>query len=342
MTNGYICGYGCYIPRFRIKREEIRKVWGHFEGKISEKAVIGYDEDTCTMAVEAAKNAIKASNTDRDEVGVVAVGSSSPPYALRSLAAEVAMALGLSKEVRVLDFKESEKAGTSALLTCLDIVQTQGGKGLVIASDAPAAIAADSIENAYGASAAALIVGREEGLAKIEGTKSALIEIIADRFRKEGSVLVEDLGIPQYHQITYNNAIQHAVTALLRDLKLSSSDFQHLFIQGHDTREPASVLRKIGFDKSSLHVETLDVIGDSAAASVLIGLVGILEKAIPGERILCASYGAGAGSDAFSVLVKDVQPFRKDVPQMTTYLENKYFIDYNQYLKLKELINLES
>ncbi len=342
MTKLKICGYGCYIPRFRIKREEIQKIWGHFQGRIAEKAVMGYDEDTCTMAVEAAKNAIKNAKIKREEIQVVGIGCSSPPYALRSMAAEVAMAIGIPLNIRLLDFKESEKAGTTALVTCIDIIINKGGKGLVIGSDSPKSIASDPIENTYGASATALIIGKSDGIATIEGASSATIEIIADRFRKEGSEMVEDLGIPQYHQTGYINSIQQAITNLLNELGLTTSDFQHLFIQGHDTREPTRVLRKIGFDKKVLHTDTINVIGDSAAASVLTGLIDILDRANPGERILCASYGSGAGCDAFSILVEKKQEILEDVPIMQTYLENKQYIDYNQYLRFKELIDLET
>ena len=65
MIEMQICGYGSYVPRFRIKREAIQEVWGHFQGNIKEKAVMGYDEDVCTMAVEAAKNAIANAGASR-------------------------------------------------------------------------------------------------------------------------------------------------------------------------------------------------------------------------------------------------------------------------------------
>ncbi|NVM28138.1 MAG: hydroxymethylglutaryl-CoA synthase [Candidatus Helarchaeota archaeon] len=341
MTEMQICGYGSYVPRFRIKRETIQEVWGHFQGNIKEKAVIGYDEDVCTMAVEAAKNAIANAGADREEIAAIAIGTSSPPYALRSIASEIALAVGIRPDVRLVDFKESEKAGTTALLTCIDTISTKGGKGLVVGSDAPTAVASDSIENTYGASAAALLLGKEKGNAIIEGATSASSEIIADRFRKEGSVLVEDLGIPQYHQMDYINAIYQAVSQLLDNLGLSSSDFKYLFVQGHDIREPTRVLKKIGFDKKLLNTDTINLIGDSAAASVLTGIVGILERANPDERILCASYGSGAGCDAVSILVKEKQEILENIPLLTTYLENKHYIDYNQYLKFKELIDLE-
>ena len=341
MVEMEICGYGCYVPRFRIKQEEISKVWGSFGGNIKEKAVMGYDEDCCTMAVEAAKNAIANAGLKREEIAAITVGCSFPPYESKSMASELVMAIGTPMDIRLLDCKESEKAGTTALLTCMDIISNKGGKGLAVGTDSPSAVASDSFENTLGASAAALIIGKEQGIAQIEGTASASLEFIADRFRPEGSSKMEDLGILQYHQADYTNSIRQAVGHLLNELGLKAADFQYLFIQGHDVSEPGRVLKSIGFEKESLLTNTLNLIGDSAAASVLTGLVGILDIANPGERILCASYGPGAGCDAFSVLVKEKQNILENVPILTTYLENKQYIDYNQYLKFKELIELE-
>ena len=56
-----IVGYGAYIPRNRIKVEEIAKVWGadapsYKKGlMLEEKSVPSPDQDTITMSVEASK-----------------------------------------------------------------------------------------------------------------------------------------------------------------------------------------------------------------------------------------------------------------------------------------------
>ncbi len=62
-----IVGYGVYIPSYRIKVEEIARVWGDDPQAISrglviqEKSVPAPDEDTATISVEAARNALKKS-----------------------------------------------------------------------------------------------------------------------------------------------------------------------------------------------------------------------------------------------------------------------------------------
>ncbi|TET24246.1 MAG: hydroxymethylglutaryl-CoA synthase, partial [Candidatus Aminicenantes bacterium] len=60
-----IIGYGAYIPRNRIKVEEIAKVWGADAASykrglmLEEKSVPSLDQDTITMSVEAAKYALR-------------------------------------------------------------------------------------------------------------------------------------------------------------------------------------------------------------------------------------------------------------------------------------------
>jgi hydroxymethylglutaryl-CoA synthase len=55
-----IVGYGSYIPRYRLPASEVARVWTGKHGgvPIKEKAVPGLDEDTLTIALEAARNAL--------------------------------------------------------------------------------------------------------------------------------------------------------------------------------------------------------------------------------------------------------------------------------------------
>jgi 3-hydroxy-3-methylglutaryl CoA synthase len=55
-----IRSYGAYIPLFRLSRAEIARAW---QGRPApgERAVAGYDEDSLTMAVAAARDCLRAS-----------------------------------------------------------------------------------------------------------------------------------------------------------------------------------------------------------------------------------------------------------------------------------------
>ena len=61
-----IAGYGAYVPRYRLPGSEVDRVWKEGEGgsPVTEKAVPGPDEDTATMSIEAARNALCRAGVD--------------------------------------------------------------------------------------------------------------------------------------------------------------------------------------------------------------------------------------------------------------------------------------
>ena len=72
-----IVGYGAYVPRRRIKVEEIAKVWGadapsYKKGlMLREKSVPAPDQDTITMSVEAARHAVRRAGIDPALIGAI-------------------------------------------------------------------------------------------------------------------------------------------------------------------------------------------------------------------------------------------------------------------------------
>ena len=95
-----IVGYGSCVPTFRIKAEEIARVWGEEPERIikglgvKEKSVPGLDEDAASLAVEAARNALSVADIEPSKLGAVYVGSESHPYAVKPTASIVADAIG--------------------------------------------------------------------------------------------------------------------------------------------------------------------------------------------------------------------------------------------------------
>ncbi|MDP6612983.1 MAG: hydroxymethylglutaryl-CoA synthase, partial [Candidatus Hydrothermarchaeota archaeon] len=128
MLNAGIVGYGAYIPRYRIKVSEIARIWKGEDKSIeknlgiSEKTVSGYDEDTATMAVEAARQALDVALIDPKEIGAIYVGSESHPYTVKPTATIVAEAIEASVESTAADFEFACKAGTAAIQTCMGMV----------------------------------------------------------------------------------------------------------------------------------------------------------------------------------------------------------------------------
>ena len=99
MTSG-IVSYGIYIPQFRIKVDEIANTWGKKGKEISrslgvvEKSVPNIDEDTVTIGIEAAQNALSRSGINPENLEVCFVGSESHPYAVNPTATIIGIGMG--------------------------------------------------------------------------------------------------------------------------------------------------------------------------------------------------------------------------------------------------------
>jgi len=106
-----IIGYGTQIPRYRIKVEEIAKVWGADPValkrglNLNEKSVPAPDEDCATLSVNAARNALRRAGITPSEIGAVYVGSESHPYAVKPTGTIVSEALGACPYVHTADLE---------------------------------------------------------------------------------------------------------------------------------------------------------------------------------------------------------------------------------------------
>src|ERR1700753_512821 len=117
-----ILAFGGYIPERRLQRAVILAAHGWFAGGLrglaaGERAVANWDEDTITMAVEAARDCL--TGLDRDSVKAITLASTTLPYADRLNSGVVKEALTLSGAVGASDATGALRAGTSALIQAL-------------------------------------------------------------------------------------------------------------------------------------------------------------------------------------------------------------------------------
>jgi hydroxymethylglutaryl-CoA synthase len=118
-----ITGYGVYIPRFRIAAREIARVWDGAGGTpVDSKSVPGPDEDTITMSIEAARNALARAHITPDRLSAVWVGSESHPYSVKPSGTLVAETLGATPWISTADWEFACKAGSEALTAAMGMV----------------------------------------------------------------------------------------------------------------------------------------------------------------------------------------------------------------------------
>ena len=84
-----IVSYGSYVPYRRLKRSAIAAVLGTPAGK-GERAIASFDEDSVSMAVEAARDALKGAPPA--DVQALIFATTTPPYAEKLSAAVIGAA----------------------------------------------------------------------------------------------------------------------------------------------------------------------------------------------------------------------------------------------------------
>lgn len=337
MTTG-ISGYGTYIPKLRIKKEEYAKAWGSFSAAgVSEKSVMGFDEDVLTFAAKVSKRAMDAVPITPDKVSRFALASTSAPYVEKLLSGTVLVSLGIPNSVFASDHTTSTRAGTEAMISGFEhLAANPSGKAVVAAADAPRASMWNSFEHPLGAGAAAFVLSGDSLIAELEGHASYASEYFGERFKARDDELIQDINVKKFEESSLIVNTTKAATALMKKLNRKPEDYQHVVIQQPDAKVPATVAARLQFTDVQLAAGLVSKsIGDLGAASALVGLAAVLDVAKVDDKVMVISYGSGAGSDAlsFKIVSERKSPFK-----VQTELDRKEYIDYVKYLKLKGAI----
>lgn len=334
-----IAGYGAYVPRFRIRAEEIARVWGGAdEGlPIEEKAVPGLDEDTVTMSIEAARNALARAEIAPQQLRAVWVGSESHPYAVKPSSTMVAEAIGAAGSVLAGDWEFACKAGTEALQAAIALVGSEmADYAMAIGMDTAQGRPGDALEYTAGAGGAAYIVGpAENALAILEGSYSYVTDT-PDFFRREHQHYPEH-GNRFTGEPAYFDHVTHGAQGLMDAMGFKPSDFAYAIFHQPNVKFPQTVAKRLGFTKEQIAVGLLSgKIGNTYSGAALIGATAVLDIAKPGDRILMCSFGSGAGSDAFSFIVTDkINARRAKATKTAWYVARREVIDYAMYARYR-------
>ncbi len=339
-----IVGYGAYVPRYRLPAAEIGRIWGSSDGgfPVMEKSVTGLDEDTTTMAVEAARNAMKRASIAPQDLRAVWVGTESKSYAVKPTGTIVAEALGATPYTQAADWEFACKAGTEALQAALGMVGSGMARyALIVGVDAAQGRPGDALEFTAGAGGAAYVLGpRDESLAYFEGSLSFVTDT-PDFFRRAHQRYPSHGG-RFTGEPAYFDHITHAAQQLLDELGRTPKDYAACVFHQPNAKFPQRAAKALGFSPQQVAAGLLvPEIGNTYAGSALLGLSAVLDQAQAGERILLASFGSGAGSDAFSLVVTDAIAARRcQAPQTRDYVRRRQEVDYGIYARFRRKLRM--
>jgi hydroxymethylglutaryl-CoA synthase len=343
-----ILGWGAYIPRYRLKIQELVDIWGESKERfelnlgISEKAVAGPDEDTTTIATEAVKNAISRAQISPQDLRAIFVGTESPTYAVKPTGITIAEAVNAVPNVLASDLEFACKAGTEAMECCMGLVSSGMIKyGVAVGADIAQSRPGDELEFSAASGGAALIIGRKDSdktVATIEASYSYCTDT-PDFWRRPTQIYPKHgetfTGEPGYFSHTINCA-----RIFMNELGLKSSDLTYVVFHQPNGKFPLRAAKSLGFTRNQIEPGLLvNTIGNTYSASAMLGLTAVLEVAKPNDKILMVSYGSGAGSDAFYIIVDDSVEEKKELAsQVNEYISRKKYIDYITYLRWRKLI----
>jgi hydroxymethylglutaryl-CoA synthase len=341
-----IVGYGCFVPKLRITVEEIARTWRKDGKKIAaglgltEKAVGAWDEDSCTISVEAARRALETAKIDAKKIGAIYVGSESKPYAVKPTAAIVGEAIQAGPEYTAADLEFACKAGTAGLQACMGLVASGMIEyGLAIGADTAQGRPNDALEFTAGSGGAAHIVGKqkEEIIAEIDETYSFTTDT-PDFWRRQHAEFPMHAG-RFTGEPAYFKHLLGAAKGILKKTGLQAKDFDYAIFHQPNGKFPKQAAKMLGFEEEKIKQGLLTpYIGNTYSGATMVGLAAVLDVAKPGQRILAVSYGSGSGSDAFVLTAtKNIEKKRAKLP-VFEMIKEKQYLTYAEYAKHRKKI----
>ncbi len=283
-----IVRYGTYIPYSRITRAALG-------GGRGERSAAGYDEDSTSLAVEAAREALPGA----PPVDTLLFATTSPPYAEKLGASIVHAACNLPAGVTSLDLAGSTRAGLTTLLSGVDLAAA-GRSTLVCTSDVVVGAPEGPRERGGGDASAAFVLGDEQkSIAKLIG-RASLTEEVLDVWRTAEMPFAR-----QWEDRFGANALlplmRDAAVQAIQAAGLQPADLTTVIADGTNARAVKALPRALGLKPEQVADDLSASVGRAGAAHAGLLLARALDSATPGDRIAVVVGADGADAAVFEV-----------------------------------------
>ncbi len=272
-----ILSYGAYVPAGRLDRSAITAALGQPAGR-GTRSVASYDEDSTTLAVEAARIALRRTST---RPASLLLSTVTPTYLDRTNAAVVHAALDLDPSCAAYDLGGAARSATGALVLALQGVSPS----LVVSSDIRTGLPGSGDESAGGDGAAAFLVGEGPVLAELVGRSSATVEVL-DRWRVPGdraSRQWED----RFGEFGTVSLAEEVARAALKDAGVET--VEAVVVAGLHERSRARLAKTLAAAPSAVSA----TVGNAGAAQAGLLLVEALDALKAGEHVLLVTLADG-------------------------------------------------
>lgn len=290
-----ILSFGAYIPRKRLQRSAIHSANSWFAPGLAglatgERAIGDWDEDSITMAVEAARDTL--AGWERGRIGSVTLASTTLPFTDRLNAGIVKEALTLQDAIAAQDVTGSQRAATSSLLQALQAAAVARCPQLCLASDMRKAPPASESERLYGDAAAGLLVGSGDPIARLLGAHNVTVDFV-DHFRSAEAEFDYGWESRWVRDEGYVGIIGHALKEAFESFPIDPAAIDRFIVPLSARGLPGALAKQAGIRPEAVADTLAAQVGDTGVAHPFLLLAAALEQASPGENILLVGFGQG-------------------------------------------------
>lgn len=332
-----INAFGAYIPRARLSKQVMVEANAWFDAGLKalgkgERSICNWDEDSITMAVEAATDCLSA--LEDKTVGALYLASTTLPFLDRQNSVVLSEALSLDRGIRTMDVSASQRAGTSALISLLE--SNSKNNAVLVASEHRRTKAGSRSEMLWGDAAAAVSVGSENVIAEFLAAETLAVDFV-DHYRGEDSSFDYDWEERWIRDEGFMKSVPATVNALLESCSVSSEDIKHFILPTDQARTPAMLAKKLGISPEAIVDNQIASVGVAGVAQPILLLAKALESAAAGDLILVTGFGQGCDAILFRATdaIASHKPLRGVSGSLAARREE---INYNKFLSFNNLI----
>ena len=329
-----VVSYGTYVPYFRLDKKSIATSMGSGGGK-GTRAVASYDEDTTSMGVEAARNALAALPGARADALVFA--TTDPAYLDKTNATAIHAALDLPQEAFAVDAMGSVRSGIGALF----LAAACGRPTLAVLSDRRTGLPTSADEANGGDGAVALLFGTDGVVAELVAHASSTAEFL-DRWRTPGQSHSQ-LWEERFGETMYVPLAQAAITDACKQAGITAEVIDHLIVTGTHPRSVGVIAKGVGVNAGVLVDDFITSIGNTGVASSSMMLCAALDRAGANQFIVQVSVSDGIDVLVWktTALLAGFKATRTSATLAEQIAAGNSSLSYNQFLSWKGEIRRE-
>jgi hydroxymethylglutaryl-CoA synthase len=329
-----IAAYGVYVPYWRLDRKAIAGALGTLSGS-GTRSVAGYDEDTTSLGVEAARAVLRAAPRLAPEA--LCFATTQPAYLDKTNATAIHAALDLAPSAPAFDMVGAVRSGAGALRAALDA----RGVALAVLSDIRTGLPGSADEREGGDGAAAFLCADDArdspSLAEPVAVGSATAEFL-ERWRLPGEPASRQWE-ERFGEAVYVPLGESAASDALKQAGVTAPSITRWVIAGPHARAAKRLAGVLGAAKGSVVDDFAAVIGNTGTAHAGLLLAHVLDGAAPDQLIAVVSLADGC--DVTIWRTTGAVAARRPAPTVATELQGVGAVSYANFLTWRGFLRRE-